>query len=240
MYGYGYGMGYGYGYGYSWTYLLVIIGLVISLAASAKVRSTYSRYAKVRSKSGITAAQAAQTILQGAGIYDVRIERVNGSLTDHYSPKEKVLRLSDSVYSSTSVAAIGVAAHECGHAIQHAVGYSPLKLRSAAVPVANIGSNLYWPIILLGLLFSAPMLTNIGIILFCFVVLFQVITLPVEFNASRRALAILNDNGILEGRELSSARKVLSAAAMTYVAAVLSALLQLFRLLLLSQRNRRD
>ena len=188
----------------------------------------------------MTGRDAAERVLHQAGIYDVRIERVNGSLTDHYSPKEKVLRLSDSVYSSTSVAAIGVAAHECGHAIQHAVGYSPLKLRSAAVPVANIGSNLYWPIILLGLLFSAPMLTNIGIILICFVVLFQVITLPVEFNASRRALAILNDNGILEGRELSSARKVLSAAAMTYVAATATSLAQLLRLIALLYKLRVD
>jgi len=225
---------------WDYTYILVLIGALICSVAAINVKSTFNRYSSIHNARGMTGRDAAERVLHQAGIYAVRLARENGSLTDHYSPKEKVLRLSDSVYSSTSVAAIGVAAHECGHAIQHAVGYSPLKLRSAAVPVANIGSNLYWPIILLGLLFSAPMLTNIGIILFCFVVLFQVITLPVEFNASRRALAILNDNGILEGRELSSARKVLSAAAMTYVAAVLSALLQLFRLLLLSQRNRRD
>lgn len=222
------------------TYILVLIGALICSIAAINVKSTFNRYSSVLNSRGLTGRDAAERILHQAGIYDVRIERVKGSLTDHYSPKEKVLRLSDSVYSSTSVAAIGVAAHECGHAIQHAVGYSPLKLRSAAVPVANIGSNLYWVVILLGILLSFPLLTEIGIILFCFVVFFQVITLPVEFNASNRALAILDEHGILAGGELSSARKVLSAAAMTYVAAVLSALLQLFRLLLLSQRSRRD
>ena len=177
--------------------------------------------------------------LRGAGIPDVRIERIGGSLTDHYSPGERVLRLSDSVYGSTSVAAIGVAAHECGHAIQHKVGYFPLKLRSLSVPIANIGSKLYWPVILLGLILSYMQLVQIGVLLFVFVVLFQLITLPVEFNASGRALRILEERGILAGDELKGAEKVLRAAAMTYVASLFSSILQLLRLVLLTRRDNR-
>ena len=242
MYGYGYGMGYGYGYGYSWTYLLVIIGLVISLAASAKVRSTYSRYAKVKSKSGITAAQAAQTILRGAGIYDVRVEHIQGNLTDNYNPTDKVLRLSDATFNSTSVAAIGVAAHECGHAIQHDTNYAPLNIRGLMVPVVNIGSSVSIPLILVGIFMSNnQMLINIGIALFSLTVLFQLITLPVEFDASSRALNILDSSGLLDSEEVSEAKKVLSAAAMTYVAAAAASALQLLRLFLIfGGRGRRN
>lgn len=174
-----------------------------------------------------------------AGIYDVRIEHIRGTLTDHYSPNEKVLRLSDSVYDSTSVAAIGVAAHECGHAIQHKEGYFPLKLRSASVPIANIGSKLSWPIVILGLILGYVGLARIGVYLFTFVVLFQLITLPVEFDASRRVLTILEDSRLLIGGELKGATKVLRAAALTYVAALFSTILQLLRLIMLTQGNNR-
>ncbi len=242
MYRYGYGMGYGYGYGFSWTYLLVIIGLVISLIASANVRSTYSRYSKVRSKAGVTAAQAAETILRGAGIYDVRIEHIAGNLTDNYNPVDKVLRLSDSTYSSTSVAAIGVAAHECGHAIQHDTNYAPLNIRGSMVPVVNIGSTISIPMILIGVLLSYNQtLITIGIALFSLTFLFQLVTLPVEFDASGRALKILDGSGLLDSQEVSQARKVLSAAAMTYVAAAAASALQLLRLVLLfGGRGRRN
>lgn len=224
---------------YDVTYILVIIGALISLIASANVNSTFKRYDKVRNAGRITAEQAAERILHNAGIFDVRIERIKGDLTDHYSPNEKVPRLSDSVYGSTSVAAIGVAAHECGHAIQHKVAYGPLNLRSASVPVANIGSKLSWPIILLGLLLGYPSVAEIGVILFIFVVLFQLITLPVEFDASHRALKILNQDSMLQGQELAGARKVLTAAALTYVAALFSAILQLIRLILIVQGGNR-
>lgn len=224
---------------YDSTYILVLIGAAICFFASMNVKNTYSKYSRVSTARGITSQQAAEAILQAAGIYDVRIERIRGDLTDHYSPGEKVLRLSDSVYGSTSVAAIGVAAHECGHAIQHHVGYAPLKLRSVSVPVANFGSKLSWPLILIGLLLGATGLAKLGVIMFLFVVFFQVVTLPVEFNASRRALKVLNERNMLAGNELSSAKKVLSAAAMTYVAAVFSSVLQLLRLVLLVQGSDR-
>lgn len=217
------------------TYFLVLIGALISAAAALNVRGTFRRFSESYSSRGITAEAAAERILHSAGIHDVRIERIKGSLTDHYSPNEKVLRLSDTVYGSRSVAAIGVAAHECGHAIQHAVGYGPLKLRSLAVPVANIGSKLSWPMILLGLIFGWLGLARIGVFLFTFVVLFQLITLPVEFNASSRALKILDGSGILMGEELRGASRVLRAAAMTYVASLLSGVLQLLRLVLLTR-----
>jgi len=224
---------------YDWTYILVLIGALISFVASLNVNGTFKRYNRVRSSRNITSQQAAQAILQASGINDVRIERIRGNLTDHYSPSEKVLRLSDSVYGSTSVAAIGVAAHECGHAIQHHVGYAPLKLRSASVPIANIGSKLSWPIILAGLILGYTGLAQIGVYLFVGVVFFQIITLPVEFNASHRALRVLQDRNMLAGQELSGARKVLTAAAMTYVAAVFSSILQLLRLIMLTQRGGR-
>ena len=222
------------------TYFLVIIGAVLCLLASGKVRSTYSRYQRVRSASGLTGSEAAQRILYYSGIHDVRVEHVSGHLTDHYDPRSKVLRLSDSTYSSPSVAAIGVAAHECGHAVQHAKGYAPLSLRSALVPVANFGSTIAWPLIIIGFLFNnqtSNLLINIGIVAFSLAVLFQIVTLPVEFNASSRALAVLGETGMLQSEELSMTRKVLSAAALTYVASAASAILQLLRLVLLSNRR---
>jgi len=230
-----------FGYYFDPTYILVLIGVVLSLLASAKVKTTYNRYSRVRSMSGMTGAQAAGRILQSAGLYNIRIEHISGSLTDHYDPKSRVLRLSDTVYDSASVAAIGVAAHECGHAIQHAQEYAPLKLRNTLVPVANFGTQAAWPIILVGVLFgSSQFLLNLGILLFSLGVLFQLITLPVEFNASSRALQILGNSGILYGEELGKTRKVLNAAAMTYVAAAAASLLSLLRLIILfgGRRNR--
>lgn len=224
------------------TYILVIIGVIISLTASAKVKSTYARYDRVRNHAGITGAMAARQILHQAGIYDVQVQRVSGKLTDHYDPTNKVLRLSDSTYGSTSVAALGVAAHECGHAIQHATHYAPLSLRGALVPVANFGSGISWPLILIGLFISGDMsafLINLGILLFSAAVLFQIVTLPVEFNASSRAMRILGSSGMLYQEEARQARKVLTAAALTYVASAAAAILQLLRLLILT-RGRRD
>ena len=225
------------------TYFLVLIGAVLCMIASANVKSTYNKYAKYRSASGMTGAQAAERILRAAGIYDVRIGHVSGELTDHYNPKTKVVNLSDSVHSASSIAAIGVAAHECGHAIQHAHGYVPLNLRSAFVPVANFGSTLAWPLILIGVFInsqSSQLIINAGIFLFSFAVIFQLITLPVEFNASRRALALLNQNGILGQQELHGTKKVLFAAALTYVASAASAILQLLRIILLFGGRRND
>ena len=232
---------YGY-YGYYWdsTYLLVLIGAVLCIWAQMRVKSTYKKYARVRSRSGLTGAQAAQRILQMSGIYDVRIEHVHGELTDHYDPSHKVLRLSDSVYGSDSIAAIGVASHECGHAVQHDKGYTPLSVRTALVPAANIGSMAGIPLILLGAFLGMnQLLIQIGIWVFALAVLFQIVTLPVEFNASGRALAMLGDYGMLEQDETRGCRKVLSAAALTYVAAAASAILQLLRLILLFGNGRR-
>lgn len=229
-------MYWGYFY-FDWTYILVIIGAVICLIASANVNGTYKKYEKIKSRTGLTAEEAARRILSGAGITDVRIERVSGSLTDHYSSKERVLRLSDSTYGSSSVAAIGVAAHECGHAIQHDTGYAPLTLRSVSVPLANIGSYLSLPIVIIGLIMGWVGLARVGVFLFAAVVIFQLITLPVEFNASSRAIQILENNRMLETDELTGAKKVLNAAALTYVAALLSSILQLLRLVLLTRRR---
>ena len=228
---------------YDPTYFLVLIGVVFSLLAQTKVKNTFSKYSQVRNRTGMTGAEAAQRILQGAGIYDVRIEHINGNLTDHFDPRSKVLRLSDSVYGSASVAAVGVAAHECGHAIQHAKGYAPLKLRSVLVPVANFGSKIAWPLIILGLFItskSSTLLINLGIIAFLGAVLFQVVTLPVEFNASNRAIRIIEETGLMQGEEVKSARKVLSAAALTYVASAATAILQLLRIFLLVGGRRRN
>lgn len=221
------------------TYILVIIGAIISAIASWNVNQTYKKFSKFQNGRGLLAEDVAALLLHKAGIFDVRIEKVRGFLTDHYSPNEKVLRLSESVYGSTSVAAIGVAAHECGHAIQHHEGYFPLRLRSASVPIANIGSKLSWPIILLGLIMGWTGLTQIGVLLFTFVVLFQLITLPVEFNASSRALRVLEEHRLLIGGELKGVTKVLQAAALTYVASLFSSILQLLRLILLTKRNDR-
>lgn len=236
-------MPYGYGYGYYFdpTYILVLIGVVISLWASAGVKSTYSKYSRVRSMSGLTGAQVAEQILRTNGIYDVRVEHISGELTDHYDPKNRVLRLSDAVYNSTSVAALGVAAHECGHAVQDDKNYFPLRFRNALVPVANFGTQAAWPIILIGLLFtSSNFLIDLGILLFSLGVLFQLVTLPVEFDASRRAVDILGNTGILYGDEIKGTKKVLRAAALTYVAAAAASILSLLRLLLLfgGRRNR--
>lgn len=219
------------------TYILVLIGAGICILASANVNSTFKRYSKQACKRGITGAVAAETILRNAGIMDVRIEHVRGNLTDHYSPQEKVLRLSDSVYGSNSVAAVGVAAHECGHAIQHQVGYVPIHLRNAIVPVVNLGSMLSWPVIVAGLIFSSLQILHIGILLFSFTLLFQIVTLPVEFDASGRAMKILSKSGMLYEEEARGARKVLTAAGLTYVTAVVSTLLQLLRLILLFGRR---
>lgn len=218
------------------TYVLVVIGAVICMMASAKVKTTYAKYSKYRSMSGLTGAEAAERILKHAGIYDVTIGHISGNLTDHYNPKTKVLNLSDSVYGSTSVAAIGVAAHECGHAIQHQMGYFPLILRGMLVPVANFGSTMAWPLILIGLLFhssTGSFLVELGIIFFSLAVLFQLVTLPVEFNASNRAVQILGSTNMLQDEELRYTRKVLGAAALTYVASAAAAILQLLRLVLL-------
>ena len=237
---YGYGGYGGYRYGFDWTYMLVVLGLILSVAASAHVKSTFSRYSSVRSLSGMTGAMAAQRVLQSAGIYDVRIEHVAGNLTDHYDPRGKVLRLSDSTYGSASVAAVCVAAHECGHAIQHQKSYGPLVLRSTLVPAANLGSQLAWPVFLLGLVMSIEPLLTAGIVLFSLAVLFQLVTLPVEFNASARALRVLEDGRILDSRELSAGKKVLNAAAMTYVASLAASVLQLLRLIILAGGRRRN
>ncbi|MCI5649678.1 MAG: zinc metallopeptidase [Fusicatenibacter sp.] len=228
-------------YGFmDWTYLLVVIAALISAAVSARMNTVFSKYQRVRSACGLTGREAALRILHLAGIYDVTVQHVSGKLTDHYDPRTKTLNLSDSVYNSTSLAAVGVAAHECGHAIQHDVGYVPLKIRSAIVPVANFGSQLFWPLFLIGLIMSLPALVKAGIWLFVFALAFQIVTLPVEFNASHRAVTMLTENGIVREEEKAGVRKVLTAAAMTYVAAVIGSLLQLLRLLILSGAFRRN
>ena len=230
---------------YYWdpTYILVVIGAVICMIASARVKGTFNKYSQLRSMSGMNGAQVAQRVLQAAGIYDVQVRHVSGSLTDHYDPRTKTVNLSDPVYNATSVAALGVAAHECGHAIQHAKSYAPLSIRSALVPIANFGSMLAWPIILIGLLFntrSSGLIIDIGILLFSAAVLFQLVTLPVEFDASRRALVMLRTQGILADDELRYTRRVLKSAALTYVASAAAAILQLLRIILITNGRRRD
>ena len=225
---------------YDWTMLLLIPGILLSLWASARVKSAYARYSRVYASCRMTGAEVAEHMLHSEGVYDVNIEVVGGNLTDHYDPSTRTLRLSQGVARSTSLASLGVAAHETGHALQHRDAYAPLVLRTAAVPTVNIGSNLSWPLVLAGMIFSWEPLINIGILLFSLTVLFTLITLPVEFNASRRAMTALETGGYLTQSELPGARSVLSAAAMTYVAAALSAILQLLRLLVLTGRTRRD
>ena len=224
-------------------YALLILGLIISLAASWNVNATFRRYEKDSNSRGLTAAQVARQILDENGLYQIRVERISGKLTDHYDPSGNVIRLSDSVHDSTSVAAIGVAAHECGHAVQHEVGYFPMKIRSAVIPVTQIGSKFWYIIFLIGLVFgnsqAGQIMQMIGILLFTLIVVFQLVTLPVEFNASRRAMQTLESRYILSGEELTKARKVLTAAALTYVAALLNGILQLLRLLSISKRNNR-
>lgn len=224
---------------FDWTYILVIIGAVLSLWASAGVKSTFSKFSKVVSNYGITALEAAERILHGAGIVDVKIERVAGDLTDHYDSSTKTLRLSDTVYNSTSIAAIGVAAHECGHAIQDNEEYVPLRLRHYLVPVVNFGNKLSMPLFILGLFLGMyNTLVPLGIFLFSFAVLFQFVTLPVEFNASSRAVSILSDSGMITSAETPKVKKVLRAAAYTYLAAAAASALQLLRLILISRRRR--
>lgn len=230
---------------YYWdpTYILVVIGAVICMIASARVKGTFNKYSQLRSMSGMNGAQVAQRVLQAAGIYDVQVRHVSGSLTDHYDPRTKTVNLSDPVYNATSVAALGVATHECGHAIQHAKSYAPLSIRSALVPIANFGSMLAWPVILIGLFFntrSSGLIIDIGILLFSAAVLFQLVTLPVEFDASRRALVMLRTQGILADDELKYTRRVLKSAALTYVASAAAAILQLLRIILITNGRRRD
>ena len=231
-------------YGFDITYIFVIIGMLITLIASWRMKATFAKYERVASQSRLTGREVAERILRANGIYDVSVRPVSGRLTDHYDPRDKTVSLSEAIYGSTSVAAIAVAAHECGHAIQDNVGYVPLNLRSAFVPVANWGSRLSWPLIFVGFLLGYGNISNIliqiGIAMFLLAVIFQIITLPVEFDASRRALIELENNEILLDKEDKSARKVLFAAAMTYVAAAAAGVLQMLRLILLfGGRSRR-
>jgi len=225
---------------YDSTYILVIIAFALSLFASFGVKSTFARYKKERTMRGITGAQAARRILDMNGLQHIRVERIAGELTDHFDPSASVIRLSDSTYDDDSVAAVGVAAHEAGHAVQHAVGYVPIKIRNAIVPVVNIGSRLSMPLFFIGLILGMTQLAYVGVILFSFALAFQLITLPVEFNASTRAIRILDESAMLYEDEVKPAKKVLRAAAMTYVAAVASTALQLLRLVLILNGRRRD
>ena len=224
---------------WDWTMILVIPGLLLGLWAQMRVSSAFRKYSAVHARSGMSAEDVARSMLNQAGCGNVSIRSVSGNLTDHYDPRNNTLRLSDGVYGSSSVAAIGIAAHECGHAMQQHEGYAPLVLRSALVPVVNLGSNLYFPIFLLGLILYNQAFFGIGIVLFSLTTIFQLVTLPVEFNASGRALRVLDQQGYLSPEEMDGARAVLSAAAMTYVAAAISSLLQLVRLLIIA-RDRRD
>lgn len=227
-------------YYFDWTMLLVIPGLLLGIWAQYKVNASFQKYQKVLSRSGYTAEGVARALLDQANCDSVSIQQTAGSLTDHYDPQSNALRLSTTVYGSSSVAAIGVAAHECGHAMQKHEGYAPLKLRSMLVPVVNLGSNLYFPIFLLGMIFSWEPLVYVGIACFALTLLFALVTLPVEFNASSRALKVLRSGGYLGEAELKGAKAVLDAAALTYVASAISSLLQLIRLLLIARRNDRD
>lgn len=240
MYPYG-----GFGFYFDWTYILLIPAFILSMWAQFKVSSTFSKYSKVSNRRGMTGADAARYILDINGLRHVRIERINGNLTDHFDPRSNVVRLSDSTYASTSVGTIGVAAHECGHAVQYATDYAPIRIRNAIVPVVNICSKLSIPIIIIGFIFAyagsfSNTLLNIGIILFSATVFFQLITLPVEFNASNRAIATLEQRALLQDDELKGAKKVLSAAAMTYVAAAFSAIMSLLRLIIIARNSDRD
>ena len=224
----------------SYYILLVIPALILSLFAQIKVKSTFSKYSKYQNSLRITGAEAARQVLEANGVSGVKIERVSGNLTDHFDPRTNVIRLSESVYDSSSVAAVGVAAHEAGHAVQYAENYAPIKLRNSFVPVANFGSSFSWILLILGIAFSYKPLTIAGIVCFAAVTLFHLLTLPVEFNASHRALSAIKGNGILQyGEEIKGARSVLSAAAFTYVSALILSLMQLLRLILLTNRRRR-
>ena len=233
----------GFFYGFDWTYLVFIVPcIIITLICQIKVQSTFSKYSKIRNSRNITGAQAAEYVLRQNGVTGVRIEHVSGSMTDHFDPRTNVIRLSDTVYNSNSVAAVGVACHEAGHAVQHAVGYLPNKIRGIILPMAKIGSQLSWILILLGLIFTAKVgfvLLYIGIVLFSLSVLFTIATLPVEFNASKRALECIRESDLLYGDEYTGAKRILQAAAMTYVASALTAIMQLLRLIVIA-RSRRD
>ena len=231
-----------YFYGFDWTYLVFILPcIIISLICQANVSSAFSKYSKIPNSRGMTGAQAAEFVLRQNGVTGVRIEHVAGKLSDHFDPRTNVIRLSDSVYGSTSVAAVGVAAHEAGHACQHAENYLPNRIRSAVLPIARVGSQLSWIFIIIGLLFTAKVgyvMLYIGIILFSASVLFTLATLPVEFNASKRALACIRETGLMVGDEYNGAKRTLQAAAMTYVASALTAIMQLLRLLIIAQRRK--
>lgn len=233
-------MFYGYGFYLDPTYILVIIGFLLTLFAQFGVQSTFRKYEDIPNARGYTGASAARAILDRNGLQHIRVEHTSGNLTDHYSPKENVIRLSDATYGSNSVAAIGVAAHECGHAVQYAKDYVPIKLRNGIVPVVNIGNMLSMPLFLLGLILGYSKLAVFGALLFGIVLVFQLLTLPVEFNASTRAVKTLDTTDMLHGEELTGAKKVLRAAAMTYVAAAASTALQFLRLLMIANRNRRN
>ena len=221
------------------TYIIFVLpALLLAMWAQVKVSSTFNRYSKIASQRGLTGHDAARQILDEHGLTDVRVEHIGGNLTDHYDPRTNVIRLSDSVYDSNSIGAVGVAAHEAGHAVQYSEGYIPIKVRNAVIPAANIGSYAAFPLALLGILFSSDLLINAGIILFSTVVFFQFVTLPVEFNASSRAIRVLENSAMLDHQEIRGVKKVLSAAAMTYVAAAFTALMNLVRLLLLTGRKR--
>lgn len=230
-------------YGFDWTYLVFIVPcIIITLICQIKVKSTFSKYSKIRNSRNITGAQAAEYVLRQNGVTGVRIEHVSGSMTDHFDPRTNVIRLSDTVYNNNSVAAVGVACHEAGHAVQHAEGYLPNKIRGIILPMAKIGSQLSWILILLGLIFTAKVgfvLLYIGIVLFSLSVLFTIATLPVEFNASKRALECIRESDLLYGDEYTGAKRTLQAAAMTYVASALTAIMQLLRLIIIA-RGRRD
>ena len=228
-------------YGFDIYYLILIVhALLFGLWAQSQVNTNFHKYSKIGTMRGMTGAQAAEYILQQNGIYDVEVRHISGHLSDNFNPKNKTINLSDSVYNSTSIAAIGVAAHEAGHAVQHAVNYKPIRIREMIIPVTQIGSWLYLPIIFVGFLFSSQYLVNLGIILFSTLAIFQLVTLPVEFNASDRAITTLSQSGILYGEEIDGAKKVLKAAALTYVAALVSSLAQLLRLIILFGGRRRD
>lgn len=225
-----------YGFGFDPTLIILLPAILFTMYAQFKVTSTTSRYFRVNSSRGYTGEQVARKILDSNGLYKVSIEMVRGRLSDHYDPRSNVVRLSQDVYYGTSITSIAVAAHECGHAIQHAKGYAPLNFRSALVPVVNFASNMSWFLIFLGFMFRGPLL-QIGILLFAVSVLFQIVTLPVEFNASNRAIVQMSNLGIVEGKEAGQSRQVLTAAALTYVAAALTSVLQLLRLLAIANRD---
>lgn len=227
-------------YWLDYTYLIILPAFLFGLYAQMKVSSTFSKYQSVQNSRGVTGAQAARRILDDNGLYDVAVVKISGNLTDNFNPKTRTVSLSDSVYSSTSVAAIGVAAHECGHAVQHATGYTPIKIRSALVPVTNFGSSAGFVILLVGMLFGSYPIAMLGVLLYSLMAVFQAVTLPVEFNASKRALATLEASGMLVGEELKMSRSVLSAAAMTYVAALVSSLATILRRLLIVGSSRRS